>query len=496
MKHTYKIFLITLIASFINGCNLDVNTDPNRVTETTVTGALIFPAAAHEVGQRVASGNFTFLENWIGYWAASGTFAIDATETTYNITPSFGDALWLNHYNVLFDLEQARSKAIASGDNLTAAASMILSARLWQDLVDIYGNIPYSQAFQYAKYPLPAYDKGQDIYNDLQTKLDQAITYMSSPGLSSFATTDIVNKGDQTKWIKFANTLKLRLLIRQSEISGFSATTEANKIMANGGVLQAGETISVNPGYTKATNKQSPFYANYGFTVNDAEAAPAVRANNYFVNMLTLNGDPRLKRYFLNVGSNVVGCTYGLAAGNPLVSSGIGPGLANNDAQSQWIFTSVESLFLEMEAIERGWITNDGTAAAKYSQAVAESFTFLGVANASTAAAAYVTAFPYLGGSTANLKSMLLQKYISMCGIASLEAWSDLRRIGFDIIPATVPATPSGTPYYSVNPGVVGSGAIPVRLLYAQSEYTTNADNVNAQGTINQFTSKIFWDVN
>jgi len=493
MKHTYTIFLITLIASFINGCNLDVNTDPNRVTETTVTGALIFPAAAHEVGQRVASGNFTFLENWIGYWAASGTFAIDATETTYNITPSFGDALWLNHYNTLFDLEQARSKALASGDNLTAAASMILSARLFQDLVDIYGNIPYSQAFQYAKYPLPAYDKGQDIYNDLQAKLDQAITYMSSPGLSSFPTTDIVNGGNQTKWIKFANTLKLRLLIRQSQISGFSATSEAAKIIANGGVLQAGETVSVNPGYSKATNKQSPFFANYGFTVNDAEAAPAVRANNYFVNMLQSNGDPRLQRYFLTISGNVVGCDYGLAAGNPQVSSGIGPGLANNDAQSQWIFTSVESLFLEMEAIERGWLP--GTASAKYKEAVTESFTFLGVANASTAATAYVTAFPYLGGSVANLKQMLLQKYISMCGIASLEAWSDLRRIGFDIIPTSVPAV-GGSSYYSVNPGAVGSGTIPVRLLYAQSEYTTNADNVNAQGNINQFTSKIFWDVN
>jgi len=491
MKHTYKILLITLVASFINGCNLDVNTDPNRVTETTVTGALIFPAAAHEVGQRVASGNFTFLENWIGYWAASGTFAIDATETTYNITPAFGDALWQNHYNVLFDLEQARSKSLASGDNYTAGASMILSARLWQDLVDIYNNIPYSQAFQYATYPLPAYDKGQDIYNDLQVKLDQAITLMSGAGPSSFATTDIVTGGNNTKWIKFANSLKLRLLIRQSEISGFNASGEAAKIVANGGVLQAGETVSVNPGYTKATNKQSPFYANYGFTVNNAEAAPAVRANNYFKNMLSSNSDPRLNRYFLSVGGSVVGCTYGLAAGNPLVSSGIGAGLANNDAQSQWIFTSVESLFLEMEAIDRGWLP--GTAATKYSQAVTESFTFLGVPNASTAAASYVAAFPYLPGpSLANRKLMLRQKYIAMCGIAPLEAWSDLRRIGFDIIPPTS----GGVPYYSVNPGVVGGGAIPVRLLYAQSEYTTNADNVNAQGTINQFTSKIFWDVN
>jgi len=487
MKHTYKIFVITVLASLVNGCNLDINTDPNRVTETTVTGATIFPAAAHETGQRVASTNFTFLENWIGYWAGSGTFAIDQTETTYAITPSFGDALWRAQYDVLFDLEQARAKSIASGDNLTAAASMILSARLWQDLVDIYGNIPYSQAFQVATYPQPAYDKGQAIYNDLQVKLDQAIAFMSAPGLTSFPTTDIVNKGDQTKWIKFANTLKLRLLIRQSEIPGFDPSGELKKI--DGAIfLQAGETVSVNPGYTKATNKQSPFYSNYGFTVNDAEAAPSVRANNYFVNMLQGGGDPRLKRYFIaDATGKVIGNDYGKASGNPLVSSGIGPGLVRSPDQDQWILTAVESLFLQTEAIERGWLKNDGTAATKYGQAVTESFVFLGVPDAINSAASYLTApaNAYVPG-IANIKNTLFQKYKAMCGIAPLEAWSDLRRIGFDIIP---------TGYFTKNPGATTT-TIPIRLLYAQSEYTSNATNVGAEGKIDQFTSKIFWDVN
>jgi hypothetical protein len=134
MKYTYKIFLVVFtLTSLLTACDLDVNDDPNRVTESTVTGELIFPAAAHETGQRIASGNFTFLNNWLGYWSGSGTFAIDATETTYNITPGFGNALWQNHYNTLFDLEQARAKSEISGDLVLAGASMILSARLWQD---------------------------------------------------------------------------------------------------------------------------------------------------------------------------------------------------------------------------------------------------------------------------------------------------------------------------------------------------------------------------
>ncbi len=516
MKNTYKILLVVFtVASLLVGCNLDVNVDPNRVTETTVSGGLIFPAAAHEVGQRIASGNLTFLNNWIGYLSGSGTFAIDATETEYNITATFGDQLWQNQYNTLFDLEQARAKAIASGDNVLAGAAMILSALLWQNQVDTYGDIPYSQAFQFAKYPTPAYDKGQDIYNDLQVKLDEAISYMEGTALSSFKTLDIVNKGNQAKWIKFANTLKLRLIIRQSEMPGFNPSADIAKIIAKGGVLHSGETVSVNPGYENSTNKQSPFYANYGKTVNDADAAPSVKSNEYFVDILKANKDQRLYRYFDSTGlHDVVPTVYGKTAGNPLTSSGVGPGLATSAAQDQWILTSVESMFLEAEAIVRGWMPGD--AATAYEAAVTESFIFLNVANKDTKYSfhhkpdandsvvtpqqeadyylhsiptnAAVTHYSTVAGSSlsAKVKFIAFQKYLALCAIDPIESWSDLRRLGFDVIPAG---------YITANPGKI-SPTIPIRLPYAQNELTTNAANVNAVGTIDPFSTKIFWQVN
>jgi hypothetical protein len=491
MKHTYKIFLVVFVASLFTGCNLDINTDPNRVTETTVTGALIFPAAAHEVGQRTATGNMGFLNKWLGYWASSGTFAIDFTETTYSITPTFADNFWINHYNVLFDLEQARSKALAAGDTLTAGASIILASKLWQELVDVYGKIPYTQALQYAKYPQPTYDDGQVVYNDLQVKLDLAISYMGKVGLTTFKTVDIVNKGNKAKWIKFANTMKLRLLMHQSEIGGFDPTAEITKIRNSGGILLAGETVSVNPGYTLATNKQSPYYNNYGLTVNLSEASPSTRANNYFVTLMNNNGDLRLSQLFLKSGANVIGNVYGLAAGNPLVSSGVGAGLANNAAQDQWIFTAFESLFLKAEAIERGWYVDaDTDPAVAYAAAVTESFVWLGVPSAAATAAAYLTGHPY-SAVLGNSGSILFQKYLALAGTDPIEAWSDLRRISFSIIPATSGAYQ----FYSVNPSALGNGQIPIRLLYAQSEYTTNGKNVPAQATGDQFTSPIFWDV-
>jgi hypothetical protein len=475
------------------GCKktfLDVNNDPNRATDQNITAELIFPQAAAAVGARLASGNLQFIQNWMGYMSASGDFAIQQDETTYNVGFTFGDALWQNNYAVLFDLYLTKQKALNVGDSVLAGASMILSARLWQDMVDIFGNIPYSQAFQTNVYRQPAYDKAQDIYKALEGSLDSAIIYMGATAKSSFAGIDIVNGGDQSLWIKFANTLKLRLLIRQSQVSGFNPTADLAKIQNNGGVLQAGQDISVNPGYVNEANKQSPFYANYGLTPTGTDANTSIRANDYFVTLLTNTQDPRISRIYATpaAGGSITGTVYGLAAGNPdgAHSSKMGPGLLSSASQKQWIFPSFESLFLLAEAQVRGWLPGD--AQTTYKQAVTQSFIWLGVPNATSAANTYLTNVSIAdwanSGSTVldKAKFIAYQKYIALCAVDPVEAWSDLRRL--NMIP--------DNGYISVNPGRL-TNTIPTRLLYPQSEYTTNGDNVRAQGTVSQLTSKIFW---
>ncbi len=489
-----RLFIIILFAAAVfAGCKkgyLDVNQDPNRVTDDNITAQLIFPQAAHATGARSASGNFQFIENWMGYWAAAGDYAIQQDETSYNIDFSFADALWQNQYNVLFDLNRVKTKAQPKGDSLLAGAAMVLSAKLFQDLVDLYGNIPYTQAFQNDKFTQPTYDNAKDVYTALQTSLDSAILYFKQSPRASFTSADIVNGGNITLWVKFANTLKLRMLIRQSQVSGFNPAAEIAKIVANGGVLHAGETIDVNPGYVNSLNKQSPFYTNYGLTPTNADASPSTRANTYFVTLLNSTSDPRLSRFFKAPanGGAITGNVYGLAAGNPpgAATSAMGPGLARDATQNQWILTSVESLFLEAEAIARGWLP--GNAQTAYEAAVRESFTWLGVPNATTAANTYLTTQAIAdwdnAGATALSKAKFItyQKYIALSGIDPLETWSDLRRL--DMIP--------NKGYISVNPARLAN-TLPLRVLYPQSEYTTNSTNVNAQGKVDQFTSKLFW---
>ena len=171
---------------------------------------------------------------------------------------------------------------------------------------------------------------------------------------------------------------------------------------------------------------------------------------------------------------------------------------------SQWILTGTESLFLQAEAAQRGFIT--GTAATLLSSAVAESFSWLGVPTTTQTASGYLSfnatytdcdisaaAAPASATATATGDknfTILSQKMFALNGIAPFEIFTDWRRT--DIIYGTGNAGYTPGPALSVSPAV-GSNKIPTRLFYPQNEYNYNAAAVAAQGTITAQT-KIFWD--
>jgi hypothetical protein len=491
--------MLTMVVAGCKKSYFDINQNPNQVTASSITSDLVLPAALHNAGAVDAGGNgvgYNWLNKWMGYWSNSGSFAPTQEESTYNITGTFQQTRWNLLYNNLNDFDVVEKKAVTEGKDFYAGIAKVMKAKYFQDLVDLFGNVPYSQAFNLAEFPTPKYDRGQDIYNDLQKQLDAAIAiFESKPLPSGIATVDIMYNGNKALWIRFANTLKLRLLIRQSEVPGFNPTAEVAKIVAKGGVLQSEESADVNPGYTNATGKQNPFYATFGFTVTGITANESDRASSYFLNILKTNSDPRMQRYFRPASAPTtpsdpyVGTVYGSPpndAFNSARTSSFGPGLVGSASQSQWILTSVESLFLYAEAVARGWI--GGNAQTAYENAVRESFIWLGVPNAVSAANTYMANTPSANwansGATVaeKVKFIVYQKYLALAGIDPLEAWSDYRRLG---VPANVPL--------SADPGRVGSG-LPVRIFYPTSEYAVNRSSVEAEGNINQFTSKVFWD--
>ena len=144
------------------------------------------------------------------------------------------------------------------------------------------------------------------------------------------------------------------------------------------------------------------------------------------------------------------------------------------------LLTDFESLFIQAEAAERGFIT--GTGKALYNAAMAQSFVYMGLST-SSAAAFVVTDNQSVNydNATNKLNLILDQKWISLDGIAPVEIWTDYRRSGR---PTNIT--------FSKDPNVANPTP-PVRLLYPQREISVNNDNVVAVGKIDAFTSKIFW---
>jgi hypothetical protein len=505
-KILYSLTLASLLLTA--GCKksfLDINVSPNSATETNIDAALILPYAMHTTAARMGTG-YGWAGNWIGYWGPSGTYAPDVVESTYNLTTAFQSGQWTGWYDNLNDYYVAEKKAKLAGEDFYEGMAILMAAPGWMSLVDMYNNIPYSEAFDLVNKLTPAYDDGQAVYNDLFTRIGYAIDKIKNADITktpTVAVTDIMFNGDKTMWAKFGNTLRLKLLIHQSQIPGFSATAGISAITTEGsGFLGAGQSAKVMPagGYLVTPGKLNPFWNSFKSDAAGVATNDYYRANNFVLNLMKNNTDERYKRIFAPATSNgsYTGVTYGDPPITSLSSSNTsnvsGPGLAVSATQPQWVLTSVESMFLQAEAIVRGWLP--GTAQTAYENAVRESFTYLAVPSATTTANTYLSQLD-LGGNpnsisnwasvaagttTQKVAFVALQKYIALTGINNLEAWTDYRRLN---VPSNVPI--------STNTARI-SNTLPIRLLYSQTEYSYNQENAVAQGTINQFTSAIFWD--
>lgn len=490
----FFVGLLLVSASSCKKSFFDINENPNKPTDESVTPNLILPRAQHATAARMAT-SYNNYAGWMGYWARSGSYGPSTEEESYNITTTFEADEWSGWYDILADFDAMEKKANKGGQGFYEGIAKVMKTIGFMYLVDQYDNVPYSKAFDLSGNILPAYDKGSDIYNDLFVQLDNALQLIDNAAATDdLVTADIMFKGDKTKWKKFINTQRLKLAVRLSNVAGFDGAAQLQKVTAEG-FIGSGETAYVQPGYVVDNNRQNPFWNSYEKGVDGSWIDNYNRMNNYVYGLFRNNSDVRYTYFFdaalspLN-GNTYYGYNYGEVIPNTdpkaVNSSGVGgPGLAKSATQPQWIFTSVESLFLQALAIQKGWLAGDARTA--YERAVRESFIWLGVANATTEANDYLdqgTDFADWDLATtpeAKLKLIITQKYLALTGINNFEAWVDYRRTGYPNVPLSL--SPSR-----------GNNKIPVRIRYPQDEYNYNAANVAAEGTIDPQTKTIFWD--
>ncbi len=486
-KIKYIILGLLIINTSCKKSFFDINTNPNTPTAASVD--LVLPAALNSTAATVSSG-LEFSNYWMGYWAVSGGYAPDIVTTSYKFSNSYYQGIWSGLYYSINNYNYVEQTALAQKSNFYAGIAKIMKAYCYHDLVDIYGNVPYSQALQISAYPRPAYDDASAIYGNLFKQIDSARTLIANWGGDvPVATSDIMFKGSASLWLKFANTLELRMLLRLSQMAtkpSYYATELAIVKADPNGFLGAGQGALVNPGYSNASDANlNPFYATYGYSAAGTVSTNYgyYRANSYAINFYQITSDPRIGKFYAPYsGSNFAGNDYGVQGQPNNVTSGIGFGLINAPSQSAPVLTSFESLFLQAEAANRGLITGDYKAL--YKSAVTEAFAYFGLS--STAAQTY-----YSQTGTTSLQdkvnidlssnaitTIMTQKWASINVINPLEPYADWRRVK---IPADAPGSKA-----------VGVGPIPVRLYYPLSESQTNPDNVNAQGTIT-LSTKIFW---
>jgi hypothetical protein len=221
----------------------------------------------------------------------------------------------------------------------------------------------------------------------------------------------------------------------------------------------------------------------------------------------------------------MIGVAYGLpptTANASPVLAGIGPGVYKTASDAQPIITAAEAYFLRAEARQRGFITSGPTAQSLLESGIQESFRYVGLSDPAGALADYlaynsgypdvdITAGPYPGAPPGypggGIVTSLTAKWFALNGINTLEVWTDYRRVPFsEVAPALAGASTTHFTYglaggYSAGPKISvapqnTSTVIPVRYLYPQTEYNYNSVNVGSQGVIDQFSSRIFWDLN
>ncbi len=498
MKNTIKLaILLTAFGLMTASCEkwLDVNTDPNN--PTAVTPDLVLPAAqyyTHTLMQR--DRRINHIGNMIMYnWSQSDGFAWYPDEFKYNITSSFYQYIFNYTYSSALKQYQILNN-LGEGYNFYMGIAKIMKAYHFQLLVDFYGDIPYSEALGRSIEATPKYDDAQTIYEDLIVQLTEAISLIntSDDDLAVPGDDDAMFGGDMDMWIQFANTVKLRILTRQLDMSGRDAyiQQELDAIDSEGSGFIT-DDVGINPGFiANEENKQNIMWNTLGWDASGSQtlSSKATCATDYVLNYLTNTNDPRIDYIYELPETGHLGVPQGLLdydtpvvdAYMPEFVSNIGPGILKSADMDAIIYTLAECYFNQAELANRGFITAADGGQALYENGITASFEYLGLTSAS-AATYYSQVMDLVGwaSSTNKIEAIITQKWIAENGITAEQSWFDYTRTGY----------PSGLPLplnYSKTTDR------PVRLFYPAGEYSSNGENVPAQNDPGlAFTDKIFW---
>ncbi len=319
----------------------------------------------------------------------------------------------------------------------------------------------------------------------------------STPAGTEAGADDIVFKGNKTLWAKFGNTIKLRALVRQSQVTEQASyiTSEIQKIQQEGsGYLGVGQSALVQPGYLNTAGKLNPLWENYYRNVQGASVGnrEEIRPTVFLINQYQVRKDPRLANLYVAVNGEYKGVHFGnpdaskpefartatSAFKGPTENGGRAAAIFKASTQASVLMGSFESLFIQAEAAQRGWLTG-ASAKTLYEQGIQESFKYMEVAATDFAVYNEQEMVNY-DKAPNKIKAIVEQKWLALNGINSIEAWSEYRRTGYPDIPVSLGA-PTAT-------------SRPLRFMYPESELMTNGEQARKMGSDETLKDPVWWD--
>lgn len=475
-----KIILTTLtIITLMASCQSDdqyedKNRDPKNPTQ--VSSDFLFNAATKSLFDQMTSTNVnTNIFRMLGQHWTETTY-VDEANYDFN-TRNIPQNHWSEMYrDVLLDLATAKANndadtGISAATQKTRNAQIeILAVYTWAQMVETFGNIPYSQALNAGVYVLPVYDDAATIYGDLLTRLTAAIPNLTDSG---FGAADNIYGGNPANWKKFANSLLLRMGLRVADVPALVAkSTAAIQSAVSGGVFTS-NADNATLVYSSATPNTNPVWVD----LVQSGRSDFVIANT-LVDKMNALADPRRASYFdQNLGAGVYeGGPYGdnnsFSAYTHVSDVIIDP---TNPAS---LIDYSEVCFYLADAAERSISGTPATAASFYNKGITASFDYWGTSDVAT----------YLLNPDVNYATapgtwkvkIGTQLWLAMYN-RGYEAWTAWRTYDFP----------------GFNLPAISEDPVPTRYTYPINEQNLNKTNYTAASTAiggdNQ-TTKVFWD--
>ncbi len=477
-----KLIMCTVVVMFsVVGCTKDfeeLNTDPNNAT--VIPGDLLL-GTTQRIYMNVMHGVLGGTGGDMGaIWAQLWTKVQYNDEERYVPRRGVMDNIWNTMYaSVISEAVAMENLAIEDGNTNLQAVAKIMQASSFQFLTDLYGPIPFTEA-AVPGILKPIYDNEVTVYEGVIQMYTDAANLLQNGSGEIVASSDLFYGGDTSKWLKLANSLKFRALMRISSTRSVGSELQA---LVNAGNLMTSNSDNAQIAYLPAQPDANPIYETIVFG-----SRLEYKVNSALIERLEALNDDRLSVYAAPADSDgaIRGKPAGFGNQTPLPNEALGYTYSNISGLGEFyldpelpgvLMSYYELQFLMAEAANEGLISGSLAAAQiHYFEGITASFEFNGLSSAT-----YI-AQPGLGLANQNDARTKIgeQKWISLFA-QGFEAWTELRRTN---IPALAPAVE----------GAINQ--IPSRYYYPTTGVSLNKTNYeDAAASIggDELTSPLFW---